>query len=84
MGEFGCQRGSVPCLVRQPTGLNICELVWTHKGVFEASNWVHQGQFRQHNFGETCGVGNCLFWLSDIDLFFVTILSWLTRISIEI
>ena len=62
LGELGCQRGSVPCLVRLPTGLNICELVWTHKCVFEASDLVHQGQFRQHNFGETLGVGNCQFW----------------------
>ena len=74
MGELGCQLGPVSCLVRLPTGLNICELVWTHKGVFEASDLVHQGQFRQHNFG-----GQLLILAFDIDLFFVTILSWLTR-----
>ena len=34
VGELGCQRRSVPCLVSLPTGLNVCELVWTHKGVF--------------------------------------------------
>ena len=61
--ELSCQPGPVSCLVRLPTGLNICELVWTHKRAFEASNFVHQGQYRQHNFGETCGVGNCRFWL---------------------
>ena len=63
VGELGCQLGPVSCLVRLPTGLNICELVWTHKGVFEASDLVHQGQFRQHNFRETCEGGNCRFWL---------------------
>ena len=63
VGEFSCQPGPVYCLVRLPTGLNICELVWTHKCVFEAANLDHWGQFRQHNFGETCGVDNCWFWL---------------------
>ena len=27
VGEFSCQPGPVYCLVRLPTGLNICELV---------------------------------------------------------
>ena len=43
VGELGCQLGPVSCLVRLPTGLNICELVWTHKGVFEASDLNTKG-----------------------------------------
>ena len=31
VGELGCQRGSVPCLVRLPTGLNICERQTTYR-----------------------------------------------------
>ena len=63
VGELSCQPGPVPCLVRLPTGLNICELVWTHKGVFEAAILVHWGQFRQYNFVETWVAGNCRFLL---------------------
>ena len=43
VGEFSCQPGPVYCLVRLPTGLNICELVWTHNVYLRLQIWSTEG-----------------------------------------